>query len=154
MKHLFLIFLLATSCSSEKTYSEISSLNNIKIGDVIQPFAGITDSDSLFSSDSQNANCYVYFVNNELSPICLNKECGLNIDAILDSDGMFIGGSDGKFAKTFGVNYESVDGKLVLDNSVLIIVNQTFEVVSIYEKVAPNDLKEIFELEKEHLHIK
>ncbi|MES0491494.1 MAG: hypothetical protein ABUK01_15980 [Leptospirales bacterium] len=136
----WMLLSLLLSCSDiTNGYKSVSKLGPLKLGSPAPQFAGITFSGYEVGPTTPPGKFYVYIIDEDLPLIALNGEVG-DVDYVIDRGGVVIAGSDGKFAKVFGVKLSS-SSPYRLSNSLIIIANAHGEIVGIYKNARLKDLK-------------
>lgn len=139
--------ILLFSCTNNNL-SRLEEYGPIKIGDSIRSFTAYSINGVEISHNYPKGNFYIHLVHDSLPPIVVNEEFGKFYKAVLDSNGVLIGGSDGKYAASFGISNSSKRQwnnkyKYSLDESLAVCTDKDGEIIAIYKDVDQRDIKYI-----------
>jgi len=102
----------------------VAQFGLIKVGQSVPSFIGVSQSGrEIKPSFPKGGKFYVYIVDEQLPPSCLDLECGKNAEIVIYKGGHLIGGSDPKYAKLF--NIRMVKNNSIL-NKILHKINKSF----------------------------
>lgn len=147
---ILIVFIIIVLCSCSRLnvtkVAKLYEFESITIGDTVESFMGYSINKKEVRHNYPKGNFYIHFVNDTLPAIALNEEFG-NISTVVTSrGGVLIGGSDGKYAASFGLRYKfkkqwNGNYKYYLAESLAVCTDQDAKIIAIYKNVKKSDLE-------------
>lgn len=136
------VFLIKGNMVYSEELQSIQAFGKTKVGDVVPSFSGVSETGKKVSSTTPEGKFFMYFINDQLPPICLDEECGKEATHIVMKEGHFIGGGDGKYAKIFDVQLISTT-PWKFNASLMIVANCKREILAIYKNAHLTHIEKI-----------
>ena len=146
------------------TYRSITQFGSIRVGGLLPSFVGISQSGKEIGlALPKGGKFYIYVIDEQLPPTCLDLECGKQAEIVLNKGGHIIGGSDPKYAKIFNVKLIknlSLNNKISyyikpfieklgweiqvnwwkLETSLIVVINNKGKILRIYKNAKLKDI--------------
>ncbi|MEM1673220.1 MAG: hypothetical protein QXT86_14315 [Archaeoglobaceae archaeon] len=102
--YIFVVIFFSTLYLKVSNFQSITQFGLIKVGDPLPSFIGISQSGKRVGPTFlKDGKFYVYVIDEQLPPCCLDLECGEQAKIVINKGGHLIGISDFKYANILGV---------------------------------------------------
>ena len=139
----FRVAILIASLCLLGCQQRVRSFGPLEVGAPVPGFGGVSMSGTHISPTSPAGKFFLFVIDDDLPPTCLDGECGASGRLVARKGGHMIGGSDGKLAQAFGVVPITVNSTFRPIKSVVVVGDSAGKITAIYRGASVDDAKRV-----------